>query len=74
MKGERIGFLRELNHHRVGRPFVGLILSELQPQAPRLYTHGRVALRIESTRSTEYFSGNLVFLQGYAWMIEGVLG
>src|ERR1700736_6307971 len=58
----------------VGCRFAVIVLGEFCSQAPGLDSHHGVDLRIEIVLSTEYFGGDLIFLQRSAGMIQGMLG
>ena len=55
---------------RIELPFLG----EFGTQAASLYADHRVDLGIEIILPAKYFSGDLIFLEWSAWMIEGVFG
>jgi len=70
MEGERVRTFWNFDDNRIVRPLVRVVLGQLNSQAPRLYPDRRVALRIESRRAAQDFSGNLIFLQRNPGMIQ----
>ena len=64
MKGKNVSTLRQFHPDGIFGAFGGIILSQLGAETPGLYTDGRIQLRIEISRASEDFGGNLIFLQG----------
>jgi hypothetical protein len=74
LERERIGTLGNLDEDEIVGALVGVILGELDPQAPGLDAHRRVALGIESSRATQNLGSDLILLECYAGMIKRMLG
>ena len=75
MEGENVSAFGQIHPDRVvSRSVATVILGEFGTKAPSLYADHRVDLGIEIILSAKYFSGDLIFLEWSAWMIEGVFG
>jgi len=73
LERQTVGTLRDFDQDRVVGAFVRVILCQLHSETPSLNANCGIALRIESSRATQYFGRNLVFLKRYAGMIERML-
>src|ERR1700688_1969300 len=73
MEGENVGAFGQIHPDRVvGRSVATVVLGEFGTQAPSLYADHRVDLGIEIILPAKYFSGDLIFLEWGAGMIECV--
>ena len=54
--------------------FVGVVLRQLHAQTSGLNPDRGVALWIEAGRTTQYLGRDLILLEGYCRVIEGVFG
>src|ERR1700686_410871 len=69
---ERVRALGNLDQNGIVRTLMRVILCQLDAQAPSLNPDCRVALGVESGRSSQNLGGNLVLLQSDARMIQGM--
>src|SRR4029077_234236 len=74
MKCQSIGTLGDLNDDGVHDAFVCVILRQFHAQTSRLNAYRGVALWIEAGRTAQNFGGDLILLEGYSGVIQGVFG
>src|SRR5579864_9701667 len=73
MKSKSIRSFRKIDHHQIVNTLVRIVLGQFDSQTSSLNSHRGVALGIEADWAPQYFSGDLILLDGKARMIEGVL-
>lgn len=73
MENQNIGALGKFHPDGIIDSGVGVVLGEFGTQTTGLDTDHGVQLRIEVRLTPKYFSGDLVFLQWGAGMLEGVI-
>ena len=72
-KCEGIRSLRNLNQDRIVDAVVRVVLGQLDAQSSGLHSDRGIALRIESSWTTQNLGRDLIFLERDAGVIEGVL-
>jgi hypothetical protein len=73
LKNKMVTAFRDTHHHRVICSFARIVLGEFEAQAFGLNADARVGLRVETRAAAEHFGGDLIFLQQFIGMFEGLL-
>ena len=69
---ESVGTFGQIDANRVFDAFRGVVFGELGTKAAGLNANHRVNGGVEVRRATEFLGGDLILLQGYTGVIEGV--